>query len=86
MRSEILNLAKRQIETSNKIAESLSMAMTADKELRTMITSEYIRHIDKISAERDQLLAEVKRLTEMLSCMQHLFADTMKSNNIINIK
>lgn len=86
MRSEIIKLAREQIETSNRVMESIATAMAADKELRAVITSEYIRHIERIATERDQLLAEVTRLTDMLSCMQRMFAETIKSSNTINIK
>lgn len=32
------------------------------------------------------LLTEVARLTDMLSCMQRMFSETIKSSNTINIK
>lgn len=79
-------ITKRQCDATLKIAESIAHSIEQDKECRKIITEEYIAHINRLAAERDTLLREVERLTEMLSYMQSIIASSIKSGNTINVK
>lgn len=79
-------ITKRQCDATLKIAESIARSIEQDKECRKIITEEYITHINKLATERDTLLREVERLTEMLAYMQNIIANSIRSGNTINIK
>lgn len=79
-------ITKRQCDATLNIAESIAHSIEQDKECRKIITEEYIAHINRLAAERDTLLREVERLTEMLSYMQNIIAISIKSGNTINVK
>lgn len=81
-----MKLQKRQCDATLKIAESIARSIEQDKECRKIITEEYITHINKLATERDTLLREVERLTEMLAYMQNIIANSIRSGNTINIK
>lgn len=79
-------ITKRQCDATLKIAESIARSIEQDKECRKIITEEYITHINKPATERDTLLRELERLTEMLAYMQNIIANSIRSGNTINIK
>lgn len=79
-------ITKRQCDATLKIVESIAHSIEQDKECRKIITEEYILHINRLATERDALLKEVERLTEMLSYMQNIIANSIRSGNTINIK
>lgn len=79
-------ITKRQCDATLKIAESIARSIEQDKECRKIITEEYITHINKLATERDTLLREVERLTEMLAYTQNIIANSIRSGNTINIK
>lgn len=79
-------ITKRQCDATLKITESIARSIEQDKECRKIITEEYITHINKLATERDTLLREVERLTEMLAYMQNIIANSIRSGNTINIK
>ena len=79
-------ITKRQCDATLKIVESIAHSMEQDKECRKIIAKEYIAHINRLAAERDILLREVERLTEMLSYMQNIIASSIKPGNTINVK
>lgn len=79
-------ITKRQCDATLKIVESIARSIEQDKECRKIITEEYITHINKLATERDTLLREVERLTEMLAYMQNIIANFIRSGNTINIK
>lgn len=79
-------ITKRQCDATLNIAESIARSIEQDKECRKIIAEEYITHINKLATERDTLLREVERLTEMLAYMQNIIANSIRSGNTINIK
>ena len=79
-------IIRQQCDATIRIAECIAHTIEQDKECRKIITEEYIAHINRLAAERDTLLREVERLTEMLSYMQNIIASSIKSGNTINVK
>lgn len=60
-------IIRQQCDATIRIAESIAHTIEQDKECRKLITQEYISHINRLAAERDSLIREVEKLTEMLS-------------------
>lgn len=79
-------LTQQQCEATIRIAESIAQSIEQDKECRKIITEEYISHINRLTAERDTLIREVEKLTEMHSYMQSVICNNIKPTNNINIK
>lgn len=82
----IIELTQRQVEASNRIAEALAESMAQDKECRRLMTKVYIHQITQLTNERNTLLAEVDRLTGMLDCLQKILAESIKAQNVINVR
>ena len=79
-------IVKQQCDATLRIAESIAHTIEQDKECRKLITQEYISLINRLVAERDSLIREVEKLTEMLSYMQSIICNNIKPTNNINIK
>lgn len=80
------NYARLQLDTSNRIMESMAKTIASNTECHRLITEEYASHIGKLSAERDFLLKQNQRLTDMVATLQQILIQSFKPNNTINIK
>lgn len=79
-------IIRQQCDATIRIAECIAHTIEQDKECCKIITEEYISHINRLAAERDSLIREVEKLTEMLSYMQGIICSNIKPTNNINIK
>lgn len=69
-----------------RIAESIARMLEQDKDNRKIIADEYINHINRLANERDALLREIERLTDIVQCLQQIVSSSIKPNTNINIK